>query len=110
MEATHGSISAQLPWWRRQGRAAATWITLIAALWGFAAGRATAPAARAVARSDAVFQREPGLADMPLLIPSGEPGRVWGHWDSAPIRLQRDSTLGAATPLRARQHHRVKWG
>ena len=110
MDAMRGTISAEGPSWTPRGRTAAIWIALVAALWGgFAVGRGTAPATPAVARPDAAMHQQIGLADMPLVIPTGQQGRVWGHWDSAPVRV-RSNAVGLADPIRARHHHRVKWG
>jgi hypothetical protein len=98
MEAIRGTTSERRSVVGRW-RALAVALTLVAALWaGFAVGRVSAPATQG---SAGAIQRENGFADMPVVIPTGEPGRVWGHWDSAP------RSRAAGQP---RHHHRVKWG
>src|SRR6476660_1598470 len=104
MEATGRMISSPTPAVTRW-MVVAVGLSLIAALWaGFAVGRISAPAPP---NGGAVVQHERGFAGMPIVIPTGEPGRVWGHWDSAPVRGAR---VGSDAVPHAHAHHRVKWG
>jgi hypothetical protein len=99
------AISAQRASLIRPWRAAAVALAIVASLWsGFAVGRISAPAAT---NGAAIVQHERGFADKPIVIPTGEPGRVWGHWDSAPVRGAR---VGSDAVPHAHAHHRVKWG
>ena len=102
MEATGRTISSPTPAVTRW-RAAVVGLSVLAALWaGFAVGRISAPA---VPNAAPVVER--GFAHIPIVIPTGEPGRVWGHWDSAPVRGAR---VGSDAVPHAHAHHRVKWG
>jgi hypothetical protein len=98
MEATRNAILAQRPVVIRRWRGVAVALALVAALWaGFAVGRVSVSAPPVTA----TVNHQSALAGMPVVIPTGEPGRVWGHWDSAP------RTGAAGHPA---HHHRVKWG
>jgi hypothetical protein len=89
----------------RPWRAAAVALAIVASLWaGFTIGRVSAPA---VHDAPAVVGQGQGFGDIPTAIPTGESGRVWGHWDSAPVRTQPQR--GSDASPHARAHHRVKW-
>ena len=93
----------------RPRRAAAIALALAATLTaGFSLGRASAPT-QSGARSAASAERK-AATSWPIAVPSGAPGRVWGHWDSAPGTSRTVSGPLADGTRHARHHHRVKWG
>jgi hypothetical protein len=102
------AITAQRASLIRPWRAAAVALAIVASLWaGFGVGRISTPAAQ---NGAAIVQHERGFAGIPIVIPTGKPGRVWGHWDSAPVRIRSDATTSSADPIHSHPHHRVKWG
>jgi hypothetical protein len=108
MEAIRQTVRAQEPSLSRRWKAAGVALSLVAAVWaGFSVGRASAPSL-AGARANAAAQQR--VVDWPIVLPTGAPGRVWGHWDSARVRVRAASAPRMGAVGHARPHHRVKWG